>query len=246
MANYTFSFPITPKIGRTWPNKKTCDGFEIEVRDDELLLCIDSADGSDDRLKANAQELAACLIAAMSFQEKQPLSGVLGRVVKTFPDGRTGTALLPSDKMEMGDRVDFVVEASHSADAYVVLDSRAVEADVITTFALRARRSVSLKHMLDWMEEFHRDPDRKLAPLFDIVELVEKELGGLDKTRDRLGISRQGLEKAMQVANDDSIRTARHPGVRPTSLREITPEELNHCIKTAEAIIRSYAENVIG
>ncbi len=48
-------------------------------------------------------------------------------------------------------------------------------------------RSDSLKKILEWKVEFYDDPERKFAPLYNIIELARREAGqGGD-----LGVSKQ-------------------------------------------------------
>jgi hypothetical protein len=66
--------------------------------------------------------------------------------------------------------------------------------------------------MLDMQAAFYVDPEKKIAPLFDIVELIEAEYRGESGAANALGISRNALEEVKRIANDPAIRTARHPG----------------------------------
>lgn len=244
MTKYEFCFPITPKIGRTWPEKQTADGFEVECTNDELLIRGDSSDAAEDGLKAQAETLTASLLQAMGFEEKQPLAGGLARVKKTSPSQPTGIVLLPCDKMEMQDRVEFVMEASHGADVCVVLDSRAVEAGKVTTLADRARRSPSLQRMLDYIGKFYGDPEKNLAPLYDILQIVETEFAGRKQAAAKLGIPFAALDALGRITNDCTIATSRQPGESSGPLRAITEKALSECTEAAEAIIRAYAARI--
>jgi hypothetical protein len=112
MASYEFCFPISPRTGRSWPKKLPSGGFEVEVANDELLLRTETTAVSVDKLKHQTETVAASLIQAMSFEEKQPLTGVLARIVKTSPGEPTATSVFLSDKMNMWDHVESV-KASH-------------------------------------------------------------------------------------------------------------------------------------
>jgi hypothetical protein len=124
------------------------------------------------------------------------------------------------------------------------LDSREVEAQKITTLAERARRSLSLQRMLGYMVEFRSDPEKKLAPLYDIIKIVETEFGDRKKAATALGIPFDDLHRAGGILHDPAILTSRHRGESTDPQRAATDEELAHCIGVAETIIRTYAEKL--
>ncbi len=94
------------------------------------------------------------------------------------------------------------------------------------------------------MNAFRADREKGLAPLYDILEIVETEFDNRKKASDALGLQFDDLRRLAKIANDPTIRTARHPGQSPGTTRDIVPEELAHCERTAEAIIRAYAKRI--
>ena len=243
MTNYEFCWSFAPAGQCRWERKTTIDGLETEFVGDQIIIRADSTRGSEDELHGCAEAIAMSLAGAMSFRKAQKFALVFNHVKRTSTaSGIEDIALHLADQLPgMHDDVNWTKVSHVKLDAVLLEDSRDADLDEVIALADKARRSASMQRMLNWQTVFYADPEKKLAPLFDIVELVEAEYGGESGAAQALGISRKALEKVKRVANDGTIRTARHPGKSSGTLRDITAEELAHCVRTAEAIIRSYA-----
>jgi hypothetical protein len=102
------------------------------------------------------------------------------------------------------------------------------------------------KRMSDYLVDYYDDPNRSLAPLFDIIELAARIFGHKHKAANALNIGVQKMKEANDIINDSSIRSGRHRGKELGPQRDPTAAEIRKCEEVAEEIITHYAELVRG
>jgi hypothetical protein len=241
-----FCWKVQPARERQWRRVYPSDGFDVEISGDYIFLRTNSIHAPEDELRSRAESIAKNLVRAMSDKEKgllMPEFAHVKRTVEKHERGHIGVELeerLPA----MSDEVSWTKVSYVKISAVLVEPDHDAQIDRIIDLSERARRSPSLQKILDMQSRFYVDPEKRLAPLFDVVELVETEFRGEAGAAKALGVSRKALEKLKKIANDSTIRTARHPGQAVGVLREITPEELNLCIQTTGMVVDGYAKTV--
>jgi hypothetical protein len=88
------------------------------------------------------------------------------------------------------------------------------------------------------------DPEKKVAPLYDITEVATEAFGHLHRAAKSLGIDLQRMNDARNIMCDSSIRISRHRGQELGLQREPTAIEVQLCVAVAKQIVREYAELV--
>ena len=239
MTRYEFSWAVRPPSSRRWQGKQTINGFEVEITAVRIDFRSSLSDTSEGDLLKIVEDIAANLVRAMSFFERKRLTAVF-------------IGVTPSDSV-FEPRKNYATESDRArlaeaapaeepgADGDRVDQAKEVELSAIFDLAQHARRSPTLRQMLDRLGEFHGDPSRQLDPLYDILQVVEVKFRGRKRAAHALQITFAQLSKAAGFMNDPAIRTSRYPGDRAEGQRDATEGELNRCIDLAETIIRRYA-----
>lgn len=246
MTKYEFCWTVSPPPHHRLEAKKNVDAFEVELAGGQVIVRSDYTDTPEEELKERAETIAVALAHATGYRLGQQLTPVFSRVMRTpSTAGPTDIGLFLVDQMpEMRDHVRCTVEKHHKVDAVIVIDSDDVEAGEIFTLAEKARRDPALQQMLDFIGKFRTDSEKKLAPLYDILQTVERQFCGRDNAASALGLQAADLNELGRIANDPTIRTSRHSGKSTGAQRAITNKELADCMQVAEAIIRAYAAQV--
>jgi hypothetical protein len=246
VTKYEFCWKVEPACKRQWQRGYSADGFDIEISGDCIFVRTDLAATAEDELKGRAENIAKNFVRAMAHKEKRWLVPEFAHIKRTVqtPERSDIGLRLEEQLPGMRDEVSWTKISYVKLHAVLIEHSQNLGLDELIRLSERARRSPSLQKMLDMQTAFYVDPEKKIAPLFDIVELIEAEYRGESGAAQALGISRKALEKVKRIANDPAIRTARHPGQAMGSLRDITSDELRHCIRTIEAIISEYATQI--
>ena len=184
----------------------------------------------EDELKGRAENIAKNFVRAMAHKEKRWLVPEFAHTKRTVqtPERSDIGLRLEEQLPGMRDEVSWTKISYVKLDAVLIEHSQNLGLDELIRLSERARRSPSLQKMLDMQTAFYVDPEKKIAPLFDIVELIEAEYRGESGAAKALGISRKALEKVKRIANDPAIRTARH------GLRLETPHLLQSNIASLE------------
>lgn len=129
-------------------------------------------------------------------------------------------------------------------DGEVIFDSAADEFTAAKSLADRAAHNVRLQRMLDDMQRFYGDPEKKLAPLYDVLQAVETQFHGRDNVAPALKISAKDVQDLGRICNNRDIFNARHPGKGTSPKRPATAQELELCERVAETIIDRFAGTV--
>lgn len=111
--------------------------------------------------------------------------------------------------------------------------------------ATRADRDANLRDMLDHFGRYIADPDGRLHPLYDVLQVAERLYGGRRRAASALNILDADLSDLGRISNDPTVLNGRHPGRAPGPHRVATAPEVAACERVARAIIENYAATVV-
>src|SRR5258705_802990 len=133
MTKYEFCWSITPIEQCRWERKTTIDGFETEIAGDQIIIRVDSTQGSEDGLRGRAEAVAMSLARAMSLRKAQKLALVFNHVKRTSTASEIGDiALHLAEQLPgMRDDVSWTKVSYVKLDAVLVEDSREVDLDEV-------------------------------------------------------------------------------------------------------------------
>jgi hypothetical protein len=95
----------------------------------------------------------------------------------------------------------------------------------------------NVKRMSDYLLDYYVDPEKKLAPLFDIFELAVKVFRNEDELSKSLQIEPDEIRAVKKTTNERRIRTSRHRGQYLGQQRDVTSHERRRCEVAAERIV---------
>lgn len=174
MTKYEFCWTIEPARQRRFQRRRRTDVFDVEISGDNIFVRTDFIVTSEDELRAQAEDMAKNLVRAMADRERQRLSlgfNHIKRTTETF--GQSDISLRFEERLpEMRDEVSWTKVGYVKLDAVLVERSEDGDLDEVFRLSERARQSPSLQKMLDWKAAFYADSEKKLAPLYDVLELV--------------------------------------------------------------------------
>jgi hypothetical protein len=244
MVKYELCWTVSPKRPRSWQQTLQIDGLEIEVSSGRILVRDNSDDLSEDQLRVHAGGIVADIVRAMSFHESLRLSYEFSGIKTALPNGAACEGIAVRDGLEMQDNVTYEMYAYIKCDAVIVKNSEQVHLqDILSDFS-RLRSSRQYSDVLQFIGIFRADPERHLAPLYNILEVAIKEFGNRKRAASMLNLDAADLSFLAKTANDPTIRTARHLGKNAGIVRDITASELARCERIAEEIIRAYAKRI--
>jgi hypothetical protein len=243
MPMHEFRWGVKPAIPGKWHGTLEHDGFDVEIACDWIE--VRKEDHHDlDVQQRNAKQIVDGVIRRIGLADKMRFTATLGSVSRFDPQSnRRDINVFVSDSLGLkaSAHADVVVT---SADGRIVADSRKDRMDELFSFVDTSAANETLRRMSDYMLEYHDDPEKKLAPLFDIIELAAKVFAHEHKAATTLGIGIQRMKDATNIMNDSGIRTGRHRGQEAGSQREPTPAEAQLCESVAEEIVTEYTNLV--
>jgi hypothetical protein len=243
MAKNEFRWGVKPMIPGHWRDTLRHDGFDVEIAGDWIEVRKED-NGQRDAQQRRAQQIVDGIIRKIGLAEKTRFTATLGSISRFDPhSNRRDTNVFLSDGLGLkaSAHADVVVT---SADGTVVADSRRERMSELLLFADTSAKNDTLRRMSDYILEYNADPDKKLAPLFDIIELATEVFGHEHKAATSLGVGLQRMKDATNVMNDATIRSGRHRGQEPGCQREPTPAEVHLCETVAQQILSEYANLV--
>lgn len=245
MATNEFRWGVKPAIPGHWRGTQMHDGFELEIADD-WIEARKGNDGKSDAQQRRAQEIVEGIIRGIGRAEKTRFTAVLGSVSRFDPHSnrRDTNISLSGGAISAKASAHFDMTLT-SADGTVVADSRRDRMLELLRLADAYGANATLRRMSDYLLDYHADPDKKLAPLFDVIELARKVWGGDEhKAATSLGIGIRRINAATKIMNDRTIRSGRHPGQELGAQRGPTPAETQLCEGVAEQIVSEYTKLV--
>jgi hypothetical protein len=243
MATNEFRWGVKPAIPGHWRDTLSHDDFEVEIAGDWIEARKED-DGQREAQQRRAQQIVEGISRKMGLAERTRFMTTLASVSRfDHYSGRRdiNVCLSGSAGVKASGHADMVLT---SADGTVVADSRKERMSELLRFAEASAKNGTLRRMSDYILGYHTDPDRKLAPLFDIIELAAEVFGHEHKAATSLGVGVQRMKDATNVMNDSSIRSGRHRGEEVSQQREPTPAEAQLCEAVAEEIVTEYTKLV--
>jgi hypothetical protein len=241
MAINEVRWGVKPTIPGHWRNTSTHDGFEVEIAADWIELRKQD-DGRLDAQRQRAEQIVEGIVRRVGLTEKKRLTAMLGSVARFDPlSNRRDINVHVSDSLgvSVSAHADVVVT---SVDGTVVTNSRQERLTELLRFADTSATNETLRRMSDYLLEYYADADKKLAPLFDIIELAAESFGHQHKAATALNIGIQQMKDATNLMNDSTIRSSRHRGQELGQHRDPTPEEARLCESVADKIVSEYTK----
>lgn len=243
MVTNEFRWGVNPAIPGHWLGMLRHEDFEVEIAADWIEV-REQDDGQRDIQRARAQQIVEGIVRKIGLDEKTLYRATLGSVSRFDPHTNrrdVGVLLSASLAAKASVHADLTLT---SADGTVIVDSRAERMAGLLSFAELAAGNDVLRRMTDYLLDYHSDPHKKLAPLFDIIELAAEAFGHKHKAATLLGIGIPRMKEATGIMHDPSIRSGRHRGRELGQQRDPTPAEAQLCEAVAEQIVREYIKRL--
>lgn len=236
-----FNWGVLPSIPGHWHGTIDHSGFRITISADSILASVEDA-GRDEEQRNQAEDIISNVLREIGLLEQTRFSKKLGSLAKFNPETQTRniSTLVEGGQMRMNAHADTRVECADGT----VRDSRVERFQRLQHCTDLQRKSESLRTLTDYLLEYHADPEKKLFPIYDIIEEAQNLLGGRLYEADGLGISKKAIDRVTKITNREPIRTGRHRGARVEALRDITPKETRICETAAMLIIERYRKLV--
>jgi hypothetical protein len=237
-----FSWEVTPPVPGQWHATIAQDGFIVTIQSDSILATIE-ATGHEEKQRNQSEDIVANLLREIGLLEQIRFSKRLSSIAQFDPKEQTRSirAFIKGERLTLrGDYADTRVEAADGT----VRDSRIERLQKLQLCAGLQAKSEVLRTLTDYLLEYHADPEKKLFPIYDVIEAVQSVLGGRLHEADGLGISKKAIDRVTKIVNRERIRTGRHRGARVEALRDITPKESRICETAAVLIIERYRKLV--
>lgn len=219
--------------------------FDIVVRGNTLAITA-SADLTDkQRIREQADGVAQDVARSLSYElagtfeieyrncDLLALAGGEGVSV--------GDTVPPSDgfEVEPRDAAGRVISTAHQREL-----ERQETQQHLTDLSKRAAIDPNLRDMLVHWSRYVADPDGRLHPLYDVLQVVERVYGDRRKAASQLGISYGELRKLGQISNDPTVLNGRHPGNSLGPHRTASEPEVNTCERVVREIIKKHASKI--
>src|SRR5579864_8051843 len=236
-----FRWGIKPAVPGHWRETLSHDGFEIEIADDWIEVRKED-NGERDAQQKRAQQIVEGIVRKIGLYEKAKFTATFGSLARFDADSnRRDTTAFISDSVKASVHMDIVLT---SADGTVIADSKKEREAELLRFADLCSGNENLRAISDYLLEYHSDPQKKLAPLYDIIERADKIFGSRDKAAIALGVSKKTISRTTGVINDKTIRSGRHRGQELIGQRDPSPAESQLCEAVAKQIVNEYAKMV--
>jgi hypothetical protein len=261
MVTNEFQWGVKPEIPAHWRGIIHVDQFDIELCADRIEARAKD-EGEINVMQANAEAIVEGIACDIGLDEKAPYRVRLASRSQSNSDTgqRSATVFIPTPtalKLSMGRAEVVVVDSSGT----VLRDSRAERFDRLSEAAYKIAGDERLQRIIGYLFEYYEDPNKRLAPLFDIIEFVaerlspagtrsagmndgKKKLGRENKKRKAaaisLGIPFELFNDVGNIANNRNIRISRHRGLGLGPQRDPTEAEREKCERLAETIIERF------
>jgi hypothetical protein len=235
MVTNVFRWEVKPTIPGQWHTTERHLEFKILISGDWVEAHAED-NGKQESQRRKAEEIVISLVRYISLRERQRFATVL-RSVTRFDSGanRSDVIVLPSGVQCIASSglLDAVVASSEGT---VLVDSRKERMLEMRRF-VATKEDENVKRMSDYLLDYYVDPEKKLAPLFDIFELAVKVFRNEDELSKSLQIEPDEIRAVKKTTNERRIRTSRHRGQYLGQQRDVTSHERRRCEVAAERIV---------
>lgn len=242
MNKYTFRWSLTPTplMGCAL----TVPPFDLTVAGSkvELKATADAAD--EQRLRERSDQVAHSLAGSLSHE--------LGERFEVAYQGRH--VLRDTGQQSVSSSFTIVVKPTQ----VITTDSEVREAserrererqtaqERIFNCTKRAAIDINLRDMLGHWSRYVADPEGRLHPLYDVLQIAERVYGDRGKAASVLNMSNADLSDLGRISNDPTVLNGRHPGKSPGPHRIATKDEVGICERAVKAIIEKYESKIIA
>jgi hypothetical protein len=235
MNNYTFNFSVTPGVAVEY--KLTLSPFHVTLREKALALRVSAETAAEHRLREEANQVAHDLARSLSYE--------MGERFKAEYQGRH--VLFDTGQQSVDFRFKLTVLAAplETADSADLERERQDAQRRLVNLTRRAALDGNLRDMLEHWRRYIGDPDGRLHPLYDVLQVAERLYGNRRKAASALNISDADLCDLGRISNDPTVLNGRHPGESLGPHRIATKVEVSTCERVACALIENQAAKVV-
>jgi hypothetical protein len=236
MNRYTFTFRITPEPPVGYAS--VVPPFDLHVSGTVLALKV-TADAADERqLRERAEQAARNFAASLSY--------ILAERFEIQYQSRH--VVLATGQQSISATVKFEVRPAdfeeRAASEKRERERKAAQQH-IADLTRRGMIDANLQAMLERWSRYIADPERRLNPLYDVLEIAERLYGGRRNAAVALSVSEADLNDLGRISNDSAVLNGRHPGKSPGPHRIATEFERTTCERVARALIESQAAKTV-
>jgi hypothetical protein len=249
MNKYAFNWSITPQPPVEYSG--VVPPFDVAVRGSTLTVTTSSANRIDEQnLREQADQVAHNLARSLSYEHAERFEVAYGGCEVETPTGRNVVrGITVGASLSMSASCDFEVRdtAGNVIDSSALRRERERQAaqQRITDLTRRAPSDPNLRDMLDHWSRYAADPDGRLHPLYDVLQVAERLYGGRMKAAGSLNIDEKDLNDLGRISNDPAVLNSRHPGESQGPHRVATESEVSTCKRVARSIIDNYASKIV-
>jgi hypothetical protein len=234
MDRYTFNFSITPVIDAEY--EFAIAPFQVTIYETSLIVRVEGETSAEQRLQDEATLLAGDLARSLSYQ----LS--IGYVVEY----KNRHVRRESGQQSATVSFHLTVRPADFQDRELAAKQQREQAQPrIVDMARRAAADRDLRDMLRLWLRYENDPEGRLHPLYDILQVAERVCRGTKNTATALSTSVSKLKQLRKISNDFSIANGRHPGRSSGPHRKASDSEVSMCETIARRLIEAYAKKVV-
>jgi hypothetical protein len=249
MNKYIFNWSLAPAV----PAEYTVSvlPFDVVVRQNKLTLTADADPIEEQKLQNEADRIAHGLALSLSYRYATRFEVTYQSYQVLAPDGGqrvSVSAHITGDACLIADMAEFEVR---DADGNVVDSSslqkerqHKVDLQGLMELTRRATGDANLRDMLNHWHRYVGDPDGRLHPLYDVLQVVECVYHDRGSVASALNMSGTDLSYLAKITNDPTVLNGRDPGKSQGPHRLATGAEVEKCERIARAIIDSYASKV--
>jgi len=230
MNEYTFKFRITPRIDADYAFP--FPPFDATLRETTLALRVIADAADEPRLREQADQVAHSVVRSLSYE--------LGDGFDLDYQGRH--VLRDTGQQSVTVSVNFTVRPAdfEEREAAERRERQGAQSRIVD-LARHETIDTNLRDMLEHWSRYAADPEGRLHPLYDVLQVVERLYGGRKKAATALNVSEADLHGLGRISNDPSVLNGRHPGRTQGPHRIATEAEVNNCERVARSIIKSQA-----
>jgi len=240
MNKYTFIWTISPSPAVEYAD--TIPPFDVVIGKNTITLTI-RANSADAQLIDQANEVAHDVARSLSYEHSSRFDVAYGGYEEEAPTGSKSAYVIAriSGMSVMLGSAEFEMRDSDGN----VIDSSAIQRRKrLTTLTRRAILDPNLRDMLDHRSRYASDPDGRLHPLYDVLQVVERLYRGRKYAAKALNMTFDELDALARISNNPYVLNGRHPGESPGPHRTASEAEVNTCERVARAIIDNYAAKI--